>query len=254
MPTEETKVTNDEAQETKETQQSPNIKVTTMDGTTRAEVEDNKVNPLADESQQEEKAPEKEGDEKPADEKVQEEWSKQQEEEKSIADDLSKKGVNFDDLAKEYEDTGKLSDKSMEALDKAGYPKAVVDAYLDGLEAKISHFTDTVKSFAGGEKEFEQLKTYMQTQPKSMIDGFNSAIQSGNLSQIKLTIEGIKAEMTNKYGTANPTIMGNGNVGGAVSGYTNMSQMTKDMSDPRYQVDPVFTKQVYAKIQNSTIF
>ena len=61
------------------------------------------------------------------------------------------------------------------------------------------------------------------------------------------------SKMNKTYGTANPTIMG-GAANAAAEGYTSMEQMTKDMSDPRYQVDPKFTRSVMMKIKNATIF
>ena len=184
---------------------------------------------------------------------IQNEWQNQQTTEKAIQEDLTKKGLDFNALAKEYADYGTLSEKSMKALAGAGYPKAVVDAYIEGLEAKTARFVDTVQGFAGGEKGFEQLKTFIKSQPQSVIDGFNAAIISGNLAQIRLTIEGIKASMTRTFGTTNPSIMGNAALGSAV-GCTNPADMTRDMSDPRYQVDPVFTREVYQKVQHANFF
>ena len=41
---------------------------------------------------------------------------------------------------------------------------------------------------------------------------------------------------------------------GSAAGYQTTAEMTKDMSDPRYQTDPAFTQEVYRKLQNSSIF
>ncbi len=233
---------------------TPEVTVSKQDGTMRADVQT--VDPMADletdKDSQTQQDSQQDGETQQAD--VQKEWEQQQQTEKDIAADLATKGVNFDELAAEYDSKGELSDESLKALEKAGYPKSVVDAYLDGLNAKTERFVSTVKGFAGGEKEFEQLKTFMSSQPKSVIDGFNAAIQTGNLSQIQLTIEGIKAQMVRAYGTSNPTIMANRQAVGEAAGYTSIAQMTKDMSDPRYQTDPEFTRQVIRKINSATFF
>ena len=94
---------------------------------------------------------------------------------------------------------------------------------------------------------------FIKTQPQSVIDAFNSTIATGNLGQIELTIGGLMTKMTKTYGTSNPTIMG-GAANATAEGYTSMEQMTKDMSDPRYQVDPKFTRSVLMKIKNANIF
>lgn len=229
----------------------PNVTVTQTGNTTTATVEP--VNPLLDTGGEAQAAqpPLANGETQAA---VQAEWQKQQTTETAIKEDLTKKGLDFDAMAKEYSEYGVLSEASMKALAGAGYPKAVVDAYMEGLEAKTARFVSTVHSFAGGEKGFEQMKAYLATQPQSVIEGFNAAIESGNLAQIQLTMEGIKTAMVRTFGTTNPTIMGGAGGGASSLGYTNPAEMTKDMSDPRYQVDPVFTRAVYQKVQHAKFF
>ena len=180
---------------------------------------------------------------------------KQLETEKEIKADLAAKGVDFDELAKEYEAKGELSEASLKKLADANYPKPVVDAYLEGLAARTDKFVATVQGYAGGAEEFGRLQTFIQGQGQETIDGFNAAINSGNLSQIKLTIAGLKAEMAKVHGTTNPTIMASRQVNNAEpQGYTSYEAMTKDMNDPRYNVDPAYTRMVYAKVKAATIF
>lgn len=262
------------AQQTKvdatQQQTMPNMTVQQIDGTTRVEVESGNISldndqPANDanantqgandangngggESQQQQQSSN-------AETQVQQDLDKQKQTEQEVKADLAKKNVDFDALAKEYADAGELSADSLKKLADAGYPKQVVDAYLDGLNARMDRFVSTVKGYAGGEEEFAKLQTYIAGQPQDVIDGFNAAVNSGNLGQIKLAIAGLKAEMTKTYGTANPTVMaGQAKGGGEPQGYTNFEQMTKDMSDPRYNVDPVYTQQVYAKVKAATIF
>lgn len=185
---------------------------------------------------------------------IEAEVAEQQKAEEDLKNDLKSKGVDFNSLAEEYNNSGELSEESLKALEKAGYPKTVVDVYLKGLQATTERFVSQVKSFAGGEDGYTQLISFLRSQPQTKVDAFNAAIKTGNLGQIQLAINGIKAEMTTKYGTANPTVMGNGSANNNPTGYTSMEEMTKDMSDPRYQVDPKFTREVMRKIKNATIF
>lgn len=185
---------------------------------------------------------------------VQQEINQQLQTEKDLKEDLQTRGVDFDALSDEYEKNGQLSQESLDKLSKAGYPKSVVDAYLNGIQATAERFANQVKSFAGGEEAFARMQEFIGKQSTAEINAFNSLIENGDLGQIKLAIQGIKAEMTQKYGTANPTVMGNGSDRGTPTGYTTTREMTKDMADPRYQVDPTFTREVLQKIKNSTIF
>lgn len=208
-----------------------------------AEPEENKENP-------------NEGEEAPKEDhkSLEDDINKQLQAEDDVKKDLETKGVDFDALAEEYENNGSLSEKSMEALSKAGYPESVVNAYLNGLQALNDRFTTAVKGFAGGEEGFNRLTEFLKTQPQDVINAYNSTIQSGNLGQIHLMMDGLVSKMTQKYGTANPTVMGGASANAGAEGYTSMEQMTKDMSDPRYQVDPQFTRTVMQKIKNATIF
>lgn len=207
--------------------------------------------PQQPQAPQQEKAP---APEQPEAEDVQQEVNQQLQTEQDLKADLQTRGVDFDALSDEFEKNGQLSQESLDKLSKAGYPKSVVDAYLNGMQATADRFAAQVKSFAGGDEAFAQMQKFIATQSTADINAFNSLIENGDLGQIKLAIQGIKAEMTQKYGTANPTVMGNGSDRGTPTGYTTTREMTKDMADPRYQVDPAFTREVLQKIKNSTIF
>lgn len=172
--------------------------------------------------------------------------------EQDLKADLSSKGVDFDSLAKEFEDNGELSKESLDKLAKAGYPKSVVDAYINGMQAVSDRFVSNVMNMAGGEEGYKQLVNFIKGQPKSVIDSFNATIEGGNLGQIELAINGLMAQMQRAYGTANPTVMAR-QTGNAQSsnGYSDKMEMVKDMSDPRYGRDKRFTEMVYTKVANS---
>lgn len=178
----------------------------------------------------------------------------QQKAETDVKEDLAAKGVDFDKIAQEYDTNGSLSTESLESLEKAGYPKSVVAAYIKGLEATTERFVSQVKGMAGGEDGFSKLSSFIAQQPKEVIDAFNSTISSGNLTQIQLAISGLQAQMTKAYGTSNPTLMAGAAGNSTSNGYMSYAEMVKDMSDPRYQNDPVFTQEVIRKVNNATFF
>lgn len=244
-----------EGEEGQEQSKTPEPQVTVQshgDGHMTADVEPTGTTVETEES----KETPNEGESKPkdVDESLEADIKEHLQAEDDVKKDLETKGVDFDALANEYENNGSLSKESLEALNKAGYPQSVVNAYLNGLQALNDRFTSTVKGFAGGEEGFNKLTEFLKTQPQEVINAYNSTIQSGNLGQIHLMMDGLVAKMTQKYGTANPTVMGGGSAKVGAEGYTSMEQMTKDMSDPRYQVDPQFTRTVIQKIKNATIF
>ena len=62
----------------------------------------------------------------------------------TIKEDLKSKGVNFNDVAKEYEQNGSLSNETIEALGNAGYPKEVIEAFIEGRAAMEEKFTKAI--------------------------------------------------------------------------------------------------------------
>ena len=192
-------------------------------------------------------------EEKPK-ETLEQDFQKQQGAEQEVKTALSKSGIDFDALAAEYDKDGALSAESLTALEKAGYPKAVVDAYLAGLDALADRYVQEIKNLAGGEENYARLIQFIGSQPQNVIDGFNAAIQTGNIAQIQLALAGVQAQMTAAYGTSNPSVMAGAQGAGTPTGYQTTAEMTKDMSDPRYQTDPAFTQEVYRKLKYSSLF
>lgn len=172
----------------------------------------------------------------------------------SAEKDLVSKGVDFTGLENEYMNNGKLSQQSYETLEKAGYPKAVVDGMLAGWEAASTRFVNDVYTLAGGQEEFARIQQFVSSQPQDVINAFNATLDSENLTQIRMAIEGIKGQMVKQYGTQRPSIVGNAAPSIDRSGYESTDEMIKDMSDPRYQKDPKFTREVYRKVKYSKLF
>ena len=171
---------------------------------------------------------------------------------KALETDLTGKGVNFKALEEEYVNTGSLSAASMEALDKAGYPKEVVDAYIAGLQASAEKFETAVFKMAGGKEAYAQVTGFIKAQGKAYVDAFNAAIDTGNLSQLEMIIRGVQSQITVKKGTAQPTILGNKAPNTGIAGFTSRDEMVKAMNDRRYGRDPGYTKEVRQKTLAST--
>ena len=172
----------------------------------------------------------------------------------SVEKDLVSKGVDFAGLENEYMNNGGLSQQSYETLEKAGYPKAVVDGMLAGWEAASTRFVNDVYALAGGQEEFARIQQFVSSQNQDVINAFNATLDSENLMQIRITLEGIKGQMVKQYGTQRHSIVGNAAPSVDRSGYESTDEMIKDMSDPRYQKDAKFTREVYRKVKYSKLF
>lgn len=176
----------------------------------------------------------------------------QKETEKVIKEELETKGLSFDEFAEEYQETGTLSPESINKLEQAGYPKAMVDAYIAGLEAQASKFVDTVKSYADG--KWDNIVELVKTQGQEAIDGFNATLNTGNLSQIKLMINGLLAQHKTQFGTSNPLVTGMPTATTSQAGFTSKQEMVTAMADKRYGRDMSYTREVQTKVKMSNIF
>ena len=172
--------------------------------------------------------------------------------EEVIKETLADKGINFDDLSKEYDEKGELSEETMKKLEKAGFPRQMVEMYVAGLEAKEEAFTQAVYNTAGGKRNFDKVSQFMQQQPKEVIESFNKVLMTGDIGQIGLVVQGVQAQMVAKYGTTNPTIMSGQTASGMKEGFKTRAEVVEAMKDPRYQTDVAYTQEVYRRIQTAT--
>lgn len=166
---------------------------------------------------------------------------------------LSEKGIDYGALTTEYEEKGALSEDTYKKLADAGYPKAVVDTYIRGVEAANEAFVNSVYTAVGGKAEYDKLSNYIQSKGKDAVEGFNDALMNGSLSTVKMLINGFKAEMTLRNGTQKASVLGSGSPAGT-SGFANEIDMDKAMDDPRYGVDEEYTKQVTKRLSKSKFF
>ena len=176
----------------------------------------------------------------------------QKETDKVIKEELETKGLSFDEFAEEYQETGTLSPESINKLEQAGYPKAMVDAYIAGLEAQSSKFVNTVKGYADG--KWDNIVELVKTQGQEAIDGFNATLNTGNLSQIKLMINGLLAQHKTQFGTSNPLVTGMPTATTNQAGFTSKQEMVTAMADKRYGRDMSYTREVQTKVKMSNIF
>lgn len=177
--------------------------------------------------------------------------------EDSLKDDLKTKGVDFETAVSEYNEKGVLSDATMDALAKAGYPKAVVEGFIKSRQILETQYTSAVYEAAGGEEAYSRMTQWAAANlSKADIEAFNSAIDSGNLGTVKLIMGGMRSAMgealTQKHGTNNPSVLGGPATTNPTGGFADKAEMVKAMSDKRYCRDPQYTKLVESRMAKTT--
>lgn len=177
-----------------------------------------------------------------------------QETTEALKNDLETRGVDFTALENEYLAQGKLSEASLEALSKAGYPREVVAGYLKGVEQENQAYYNTVIGYVGSEQDYNAMTQFIQSKGEASVTAFNNAIEAGNLEVIRLMVQGIKSEMATTNGTSNRTLLGGSGVaqGQTTGGFDSKEEMVEAMSDKRYGKDKKYTAEVERRTKLAT--
>lgn len=187
----------------------------------------------------------------PSDTTLANDVAKHQDTLKALEKDLRNKGVDFKQAIKEYEESGNISSRTLANLVNAGYPKEVIESFIEGRHAIEERFTKAVYESAGGEEEYFKMTQWAANNlPQSTLKSFNKALDSNDLDLISMMVAGIQSKMNATRGTSNPTLLGStqGAGGGEPKGFASKQDMIKAMSDPRYARDPAYTRSVEQKM------
>jgi hypothetical protein len=168
------------------------------------------------------------------------------------AEALAAVGLDYDAYAKEFMETGKLSDATYEAMAAKNIPRAVVDAHIAGQFALADGYRANVMSAVGGEENFTAMSQWAGVNvPQAELVAYNKAVDSGDIEVVRLAVEGLYAKYTAANGVQ-PRLLGGGR-SEALDKYESTAQLTADMRDPRYQKDPAYRASVEQKLARSNI-
>jgi len=172
--------------------------------------------------------------------------------EQDAADALSKAGLNLDEFSAEFNANGALSAESYTALAEAGFPKELVDVYVDGLRSRMQSYEASVYAPVGGKDEYNAL---VQWAASNVSDEhkrvFNEAIQSGDKDRAALAVQALIA-----LRGGNGRLL-NGKTTSADAGvqpYPSQAQAVAAVRDPRYTRDPAYRAEHEARLAVSPLF
>ena len=173
--------------------------------------------------------------------------------EKAAEEVVESAGLNMQELSAEYDENQGLTDKSYEALEKAGIDRATVDNYIAGQAALVAQAQQHAFSITGGEENYKAMSEFGKANlSPEALESYNTAVNSPNQQTRELAIRGLYAQYTGDSGSGNKLVMGKGSVTKG-SGYDSRAQMLADMQKPEYASDPAFRDKVAQKIAVSNI-
>lgn len=170
---------------------------------------------------------------------------------RSSEDEDEGSGLDLSSYSEEFAQNGELSDGSFEALEKAGIPRQMVEAYIAGIGAIQQTRAQELYASAGGETEFKAMVEWGTANlPQQQQDAFNaavsSAVSSGDMTQAAMLVQAVKAQM----GAGEPQLLNanSGNAPGGAEPFSSRSDMANAMRDPRYSKDPAYVAEVQARL------
>lgn len=162
---------------------------------------------------------------------------------------LAAKGIDYNSLVDEFQNGG-LSEKSIKALDAAGFSKDVIDSYVSGQQAKYDLYARDVQSLAGGEKDYEKLCRWaMKHLSNDEQKEFDRAVESMDMGRAKFAVHALMARKQMTTGKAPELVKAKATKhSGGAKPFNNIDDISKALDDKRYGSDPKYTKMVDARL------
>jgi len=161
---------------------------------------------------------------------------------------LTKAGVDPANARAELAKDGKLSEATLESLEKAGYPRALVNAYVQGQMAQVAAYETSVQGLVGGAEQYGKLIDWASKNlTPGEVDAFDKAVMSGDLSAATFAVKAVEARM-GATKVRKPTKQVQGRTAAALTGFADQGAMMAAMNDPRYQTDANYRRQVERRV------
>jgi hypothetical protein len=163
--------------------------------------------------------------------------------------------TKFTDFSREYGEQGKLSDQSYTKLTEMGYPREVVDAYIEGQRAIAEKSTSSLLTEIGGQESFTAMRDWAaQNVPKPELKAYNDMLE-GSAEQASIAVKGMYArfQAANGGNFKAPKLLSGTQTKGSLAPYRSTAELTRAMSNPKYKQDPAYRKEVEQRLSVSSI-
>jgi hypothetical protein len=163
--------------------------------------------------------------------------------------------TKFVDFSKEYSEKGQLSDQSFSKLNEMGYPREVVEAYIEGQKAIAEKSTSGLLNDIGGQDNFVAMRDWAAANvPENELNVYNSMLE-GSSEQAAMAVKGMYARYQAAQGGSykQPRLLSGSQTQGSTAPFRSTAELTRAMSDPKYKADPAYRKEVEQRLAISNI-
>lgn len=152
----------------------------------------------------------------------------------------------------EYEQTGKLSEGTYEALENIGLAQSYVEEYIQGQEALRTVSVTELHNAVGGQEEFDNMISWAsESLGEGEFDVFNSMVSTGTPEQRSMAIKGLHARYS--FESNSPSLKQGTTSGNAVKPFSSTQELQRAMSDRRYSEVPAYREEVEKRLAVSSI-
>ena len=161
----------------------------------------------------------------------------------------------IEDARNEFAESGELSDKAFDALEKAGLPRSFVEQYIAGQEAMSIQQAATIQESIGGAGNYEAMAEWAgENLADGDLDAFNAIVEGQSVEQARVAVKGLYAQFLAAGGKGPALVQGSTSGDAGVKPFGSTAQVTEAMRDPRYASDPAYREQVEKRMSVSSIF
>lgn len=183
--------------------------------------------------------------------------SKQSEATDKVDGDTPPPGVPADLFAKgnqEWQESGQLSDETIQAFEQIGIPKSYIDQYVKGIELSTAQHFGAIHDAFGGEGQFEAIAQWASVNlSPDLLNTFNNAVDKMQTDVAVLAARQIMTEYESALGKHGKLSMGTNAPAGSVQGYQSADEIANDINNPLYQTSEAYRLKVQQKLANSSI-
>ena len=168
-------------------------------------------------------------------------------------EDKENTGPDFAKFSEEYANGGALSDDSFAELEQMGYPKAMVETYLAGMQTNQEADASTVMAVAGGEDGYKDLTDWARdNMAANELEVYNQMVATGT-DNAKMAVEWMMSKRE-AAGDVEPNLVSGKAQAASKDEFRSTAQVVAAMKDPRYVKDAAYTKDVEHKLGRSSVF
>ena len=178
---------------------------------------------------------------------------KAEDEEEQTEEDTSEASQVLEKASEEFwSNNGEMSEETYNALEKAGYPKHIVDSYAEGMAALAEKQQGELNSLTQGNYE-SMVEWANENLAQEELNSIQATIVGSDMSMSKLAVQGLYARYQNEVG-AKPKLTQGAVSGASTMPFRSMQELARAQSDPRYKSgDKAYHEEIDRRLQVSSI-